>query len=83
MDSGSGKAALRAAGAQLLLDLPRQAAAAARIPAPAANGLRHHPAIEFTEPDPLRPARRSLLRRQRVLLGHLQGQARQQDLQAA
>ncbi len=50
-DAANGKAALRAAGAQVALDLAPQGAAAAHIPAQALNGLRNHPAIEYIEED--------------------------------
>ncbi len=53
-DHGKGKAALRASGARVVLDLPRHEAAAARIPARALKGLRRNPNIEFIEPDPIR-----------------------------
>lgn len=50
-DEARGRAALAAAGGQVVLDLPSVAAAAARIPAQALEGLRNHPAIEYIEPD--------------------------------
>ncbi|MCH7667488.1 MAG: S8 family serine peptidase [Acidobacteria bacterium] len=51
---GQGKAALRAAGARIELDLPRHDAAAAHIPAHALAGLRQNPNIAYIEPDALR-----------------------------
>jgi subtilisin family serine protease len=53
-DVGKGKAALRAAGADVLLDLPRHEAAAVHIPARALNGLGRNPNIEYIERDTLR-----------------------------
>ena len=46
-----GKSALRAAGADVLLDLPNQHAVAARIPARALKGLQRNPNIEYIEVD--------------------------------
>jgi subtilisin family serine protease len=50
-DTGRGKAALAAAGAVVVLDLPEVSAAAARIPAQALQGLSRNPSIEYIEPD--------------------------------
>jgi len=54
LDEAKGKAALRAAGAIIQLDLPSQGAAAATIPSRALNGLRRNPSIEYIEEDALR-----------------------------
>jgi len=54
LDVGKGKAALRAAGARIELELTGREAAAAHIPARALNGLRNNPHIEYIEPDALR-----------------------------
>lgn len=48
---GQGKAALAAAGASVLLDLPQVGAAAARIPAHALQALAANPNIEYIERD--------------------------------
>ena len=48
------QAALRAAGARVVLDLDAQGAAAAHIPAAALNGLARNPNIEYIEADVLR-----------------------------
>jgi serine protease len=50
----AGHAALRAAGAQVVLSLDPQNAAAARIPAAALNGLSRNPNIEYIEADVVR-----------------------------
>src|SRR5215203_6134792 len=50
----AGHAALRAAGAQVVLALDAQEAAAARIPAAALNGLSRNPSIEYIKLDVLR-----------------------------
>jgi serine protease len=50
----AGHAALRAAGAQVVLALDPQEAAAVRIPEAALNGLSRNPNIEYIEPDVLR-----------------------------
>jgi len=50
-DTVKGKSALRAAGANVLLDLPNQRAVAAHIPAPALKGLQRNPSIEYIEVD--------------------------------
>lgn len=50
-DAANGRAALGAAKAEIVLELREHNAAAARIPAQALNGLRHHPAIEYIEDD--------------------------------
>ena len=52
--SAAGHAALRAAGAQVVLELGPQDAAAVRIPAAALNGLTRNPNIEFIEEDVIR-----------------------------
>lgn len=54
LDVGKGKAALRAAGARIELELAGREAAAAHIPARALNGLRNSPHIEYIESDALR-----------------------------
>ena len=51
LDSAKGSSALHAAGAQVLLDLPKQGAVAARIPARALKGLQRNPNIEYIEVD--------------------------------
>jgi len=53
-DDARGKSALRAAGADVLRDLPNQGAVAARIPARALKGLQRNPNIEYIEVDALR-----------------------------
>lgn len=53
-DESKGKSALRSAGAEVLLELPRQGAVAARIPARALKGLQRNPNIEYIEADALR-----------------------------
>ena len=50
-NSAKGKSALRAAGADVLLDLPNQRAVAAHIPARALKGLQRNPNIEYIEVD--------------------------------
>ena len=52
--SAAGHAALRAGGAQVVLALDPQDAAAVHIPAAALNGLNRNPNIEFIEEDVLR-----------------------------
>ena len=52
--SAAGHAALRAAGAQVVLALDPQDAAAVRLPAAALNGLSRNPNIEFIEEDVVR-----------------------------
>ena len=52
--SAAGHAALRAGGAQVVLSLGPQDAAAAHIPAAALNGLSRNPNIEYIEPDVIR-----------------------------
>ena len=54
LDAGKGKAALKAAGARILLNLPNQGAAAVHIPSPSLAALRRNPNIEYIEPDVLR-----------------------------
>lgn len=49
-----GQAALRAAGARVLLELGPQNAAAARLPAAAVDGLRRNPNVAHVEADPIR-----------------------------
>ena len=49
--AAAGEAALRAAGARVLLALPPQGAVAARIPGEALAGLRSNPGIEYVEVD--------------------------------
>lgn len=51
MDGARGRAALAAAGATVVLDLPAINAAAARIPAQALQGLANNPNIEYIEAD--------------------------------
>jgi serine protease len=53
-DVAKGKSALRAAGANMLRELPNQGAVAARIPARALKGLQRNPNIEYIEVDTLR-----------------------------
>ena len=50
----AGHGALRAAGAEVVLSLDAQNAAAARIPEAALNGLARNPNIEYIEPDVIR-----------------------------
>ena len=50
----AGHGALRAAGAEVVLELDPQNAAAVRIPAAALNGLSRNPNIEFIEEDVVR-----------------------------
>ena len=50
-NAAKGKSALRAAGADVLLDLPNQRAVAAHIPARALKGLQRNPNIEYIEVD--------------------------------
>jgi serine protease len=50
-DSARGRAAVAAAGGQIVLDLPAVAAAAARLPAQARQALANNPNIEYIEPD--------------------------------
>ena len=52
--SAAGHAALRAAGAQVMLSLDQQDAAAVHIPAAALNGLSRNPHIEYIEDDVIR-----------------------------
>jgi subtilisin family serine protease len=52
--SPAGQAALRAAGAEVVLVLDAQGAAAAHIPAAALNGLTRNPNIEYIEVDVIR-----------------------------
>jgi serine protease len=52
--SAAGHAALRAAGAQVMLSLDPQDAAAVHIPAAALNGLSRNPNIEYIEEDVIR-----------------------------
>jgi len=54
LDAGKGKAALHAAGARIVLDLPQREVAAAQIPGRALKGLRNNPHIEYIEKDALR-----------------------------
>jgi subtilisin family serine protease len=54
LDVAKGKAALRAAGARIELELAGREAAAVHIPARALNGLRNNPNIEYIEKDALR-----------------------------
>lgn len=51
VNDGPGRAALAAAGAEVLLELPGVGAAAARIPARALQALANNPNIEYIEPD--------------------------------
>src|SRR5687767_2628225 len=50
----AGQAAMRAAGAQIVLTLGPQNAVAARIPAQALNGLSRNPNVEYIEEDVIR-----------------------------
>jgi serine protease len=52
--SAAGQAALRAAGAQVVLVLEPQDAVAAHIPAAALNGLTRNPNIDYIEEDAVR-----------------------------
>ena len=52
--SAAGHAALRAAGAQVMLSLDEQDAVAVHIPAAALNGLSRNPNIEYIEDDVIR-----------------------------
>jgi serine protease len=52
--SAGGRAAVQAAGGQVLLNLGPQEAVAARIPAQAIAGLEHNPNIEYIEVDAIR-----------------------------
>jgi subtilisin family serine protease len=52
--SAAGQAALRGAGARVVLTLDEQGAAAVHIPAAALNGLSRNPNIEFIEEDVIR-----------------------------
>jgi subtilisin family serine protease len=52
--SASGRAALRAAGARVVLSLDPQNAVAARIPEQALQGLQHNANIEYIEVDAIR-----------------------------
>lgn len=54
LDVGKGKAALKAAGARIELELAGREAAAVHIPARALKGLRNNPNIEYIEKDALR-----------------------------
>jgi len=54
LDAGKGKAALKAAGARIELNLPNQGAAAVHIPSRSLAALRRNPNIEYIEPDVLR-----------------------------
>ncbi|MGA9573545.1 MAG: S8 family serine peptidase, partial [Lysobacterales bacterium] len=54
LDVAKGKSALRAAGANMLRELPNQGAVAAHIPARALKGLQHNPNIEYIEQDSVR-----------------------------
>ncbi|RPH97659.1 MAG: peptidase S8, partial [Lysobacterales bacterium] len=54
LDVGKGKAALKAAGARIELELAGREAAAVHIPPKALNGLRNNPNIEYIEKDTLR-----------------------------
>ncbi len=53
-DALNGRAALKGAGAEVLLEVHGTDAVAVRIPAAALNGLQHHPAIESIEEDAIR-----------------------------
>jgi hypothetical protein len=53
-DAVQGRAALRAASAQIALELPNHRAVAAHIPARALPGLMRNPNIELVEPDAVR-----------------------------
>ncbi len=50
-DGARGRAAVAAAGGQIVLDLPEVAAAAARLPVQARLALANNPNIEYIEPD--------------------------------
>jgi subtilisin family serine protease len=50
-DWGLGMGALKAAGADVVLELTQSNAAAAKIPAAALNGLRNNPNVAYIEPD--------------------------------
>jgi serine protease len=50
-DTVRGRAAVRAAGGEVLLDIHGTQASAARLPAQALRGLQNNPHIEFIEPD--------------------------------
>src|SRR5687768_2396202 len=52
--SAAGHAALRAAGAQVVLSLDPQDAAAVHVPAAALNGLSRNPNIDYIEADVIR-----------------------------
>lgn len=54
LDSAKGRSALKAAGANVLRELPNQGAVAAHIPARALKGLMRNPGIEYIEADALR-----------------------------
>lgn len=54
LDVAKGKFALRAAGGNVLRELPNQGAVAAHIPARALKGLQRNPNIEYIEEDALR-----------------------------
>lgn len=54
LDNAKGRSALRAAGANVLRELPNQGAVAAHIPARALKGLMRNPNIEYIEVDALR-----------------------------
>jgi subtilisin family serine protease len=54
LDNAKGRSALRAAGADILRELPNQGAVAAHIPARALKGLLRNPNIEYIEVDALR-----------------------------
>jgi serine protease len=54
LDNAKGRSALRAAGANVLRELPNQGAVAAHIPARALKGLMRNPSIEYVEVDALR-----------------------------
>jgi len=54
LDAAKGRSALRAAGADVLRELPNQGAVAAHIPARALKGLLRNPNIEYIEVDALR-----------------------------
>jgi subtilisin family serine protease len=49
-----GKAALKAAGASIVIDLAQQDAVAAHVPPQALNGLQNNPNLEYIEPDVVR-----------------------------
>lgn len=53
-DVSKGKSALRGAGVNVLMELPKHGAVAARIPAQALKGLQRNPNIEYIEVDALR-----------------------------